>query len=175
MIDKAKYDGEAREVINNICSILIEEFDFEVDRKHFYAKDGVSKVLVKNNLMIYFFWDFKEADIVWKFKVRNDDYGHSIDFRNIYKENSFYQGLKSFRKYCFTEKPSIYYERFNPKATEKSYLDFLNKWTNEHPELFHTGDYELIKHLEQRGHQSAESMKTERDLIDKMIKEEKST
>jgi hypothetical protein len=175
MMDKAKYDSEAREVINNICSIIIEKFNFEIDSNHCYMSDDVSKVLVKNNLLIYFFWDFKEAEIIWKFTKINDDYGYKVDYRNIHTEHSFYHGLKSYRKYCFTEKPSIYWDRFVPKAIEKSFLDFLDKWIKEYPELFETGNYELIKHLEQRGHQSAESMKNERELIDKMIREEKST
>lgn len=138
-------------------------------------KDGVSKVLVKNNLLIYFFWDYKEAEIIWKFKKTNDDYGYSIDYREIYTENSFYQGLKSYRKYYFNEKPSIYWDRFVPKAIEKSFKDFLNKWTNEYQEVFETGNYTLIEHLEQRGHQSAKSMKIERELIEQMVKKEKST
>lgn len=101
MMDKDKYDNEAREVINSLCSIIIEKFNFEIDRTHFYMKDGVSKVLIKKNLLIYFFWDYKEAEIIRKFKKTNDDSGYSIDHREIYTENSFYQGLKSYRKYCF--------------------------------------------------------------------------
>ncbi len=169
MVNKEEYDIEAKEVIDKICSIIIEKYNFSIDFDHFYMEDGVSKVLVKNNLLIYFFWDYLEANIIWKFKERVDDYSCSIDYREIFTENSFYHGLKTFRKYCFKEKPSIYFDRFVPKAIEKTFLDYLEKWTNEYHMLFINGNYDLIKHLEKHGHQSAESMKIESDLINKMI------
>ena len=171
MVNKDEYDYEAKEVIDKICSIIIEKYDFSIDFDHLYMKDGVSKVLVKNNLMIYFLWDYMEANIIWNFKERNDDYGYSIDYRDIFPENSFYHGLKTYRKYCFKEKPSIYFDRFVPKAIEKSFLDYLEKWTKEYHMLFINGNYDLIKNLEKHGHQTAESMRIENDLINKMINE----
>lgn len=172
MIHKEEYDNEAKEVINSISSKIIDQYKFEVDQNHVYMDDGVSKVLVKNTLMIYFFWDYMEAQISWGFQERNNMYGYKIDYRDVFKENSFYHGLKSYRKYCFTEKPSIYWDSFIPKAIEKSFLDYLEKWTTAYSELFETGDYEIIRNLEKRGHQTAESMRIERELIDKLLYEE---
>ncbi len=174
-MDKEKYDAEAKEVIDNISSLIIEKFDFEIDKSHSFMKDGVSKVLIKNKLMTYFFWDYKEAQISWGFKERGNDFGHSVDYSYIETKNSFYHSLKSFRKYCFNEEPSAQWDRFIPKAWEKSFTDYFNKWISEFPELFEKGDFAIIKHLEKIGHQSSESMKIERELIDKMLKRENNT
>ncbi|MNK31444.1 hypothetical protein D3C87_498800 [compost metagenome] len=170
-MDKATYDEEARQVIETICSSIIESFNFAVDTEHIYMHDGVFKVLVKNDLMISFVWDYMEAQIIWNFKSLKEKSGYTIDYRNIHPENAFYHGLKSFRKYASEEKPSDQWDRFIPKAIEKSYLDFLQLWISSYPELFETGNYELIRHLEKHGHQSAESMKVETELVSKLLNE----
>ena len=78
MIDREKYDAEARETIDVLVSTIREKYGFELDRNHPYMKDGVSRVITKGNVLIYFFWDWMEAEIVWKFRKVGDSRRYSL-------------------------------------------------------------------------------------------------
>jgi len=160
--DKEGYDNEAKEVVDSICHRIINDFNFQVD-KHHALSDNVSTVLFKNDLEIILFWDFKEAQIEFKFKRRFAN-NVGVDFRRIRSIYLVYEGMKSLLKYK-NEKPSKYWDKFVPKAKEKQLHEFLNDWFATFPNLFKTGDYMLISHLESHGHGDPEEMKNENELI----------
>lgn len=161
--DKDGYDEEAREVINSVCNRIINDYQFQIDKCHALS-DSVSKVIYKNDLEIIFFWDFREAQIEFKFNRRFTN-NTGVDFRRIRSKYLLYEGMKSIFNYK-NEKSSKYWDSFVPKAKEKQMHDFLNDWYTIFPMLFETGDYSLISHLESYGHGNPEDMKKEFELIE---------
>ena len=58
-----KENSGAKRLIDNLVNVIQERFSFGYEHTHPYMKDGISKVIVKGNLRIYFFWDYRESQI----------------------------------------------------------------------------------------------------------------
>jgi len=155
MIDREKYDAEARETIDVLVSRIREKYGFELDRNHPYMKDGVSRVITKGNVLIYFFWDWMEAEIVWEFRKVGDSRS-GIHYSYVEEKYPYYERLKSYRKYISESPESQSRQGFRPKVIERSYLDYLDKWTTKYKDVFEKGDYSEIEVLENYTQTTAE-------------------
>lgn len=167
MIDRKEYDAEARGVIDVLVSKIREKYGFKLDSDHTYMKDGVSRVITKGDVLIYFFWDWMEAEIVWKFR-RVGDNRSGIDYMYVEEKYPFYERIKSYRKYISESSASQSRPGFNPKIIEKSYLDYLDKWTAKYKDVFEKGDYSEIEALENYS-QTTAGKNEERELIDQLL------
>ncbi len=165
MNNQEKENNDAQRLINTLVSIIQKRYDFEFESSHPYMEDGISKVITKGDLRIYFFWDYRESQISWEFQEIDESvygYKNSIHYSYINTKNTFYESLESIRRHYNSDlnKEYTFYSK------EQSYLEYLGKWTEQYPKAFELGDFSIIKHLSNY-QQNEEEKKKEWELIDR--------